>query len=136
MFPVIKASLAALALVLIAPAEAAETKSVTITQIDEHPALDACRKGVEDELKAQGIEVTWSYESAQGNPGTAAQIARKFVGQAPAAIVAISTPSAQTVVAATKDIPVIFTAVTDPVGAKLVADPKKPGGNVTGMSDL
>ena len=136
MFPVTKAALAALALVLIAPAEAAETKSVAITQIVEHPALDACRKGVEDELKAQGIEVTWSYESAQGNPGTAAQIARKFVGEAPDAIVAISTPSAQTVVAATKDSPVIFTAVTDPVGAKLVADPKKPGGNVTGMSDL
>jgi putative ABC transport system substrate-binding protein len=136
MFPVTKAALAALALVLIAPAQAAETKSVAITQIVEHPALDACRKGVEDELKAQGIEVTWTYESAQGNPGTAAQIARKFVGEAPDAIVAISTPSAQTVVAATKDIPVIFTAVTDPVGAKLVGDPKKPGGNVTGMSDL
>jgi putative ABC transport system substrate-binding protein len=136
MFPVTKAALAALALVLIAPADAAETKKVAITQIVEHPALDACRKGVEEELKAQGIEVTWSYESAQGNPGTAAQIARKFVGDAPDAIVAISTPSAQAVVAATRDIPVIFTAVTDPVGAKLIADPKKPGGNVTGMSDL
>ena len=136
MFPVTKAVLATLALVLIAPAEAAEKKFVAITQIVEHPALDACRKGVEDELKAQGIEVNWTYESAQGNPGTAAQIARKFVGDAPDAIVAISTPSAQTVVAATKDIPVIFTAVTDPVGAKLVLDPKKPGGNVTGMSDL
>jgi putative tryptophan/tyrosine transport system substrate-binding protein len=136
MFPVTKAALAALALVLIAPAEAAETKKIAITQIVEHPALDACRKGVEEELKAQGIDVKWTYESAQGNPGTAAQIARKFVGEAPDAIVAISTPSAQTVVAATKDIPVIFTAVTDPVGAKLVADPKKPGGNVTGMSDL
>ena len=78
MFPVTKAALAALALVLIAPAEAADTKSVAITQIVEHPALDACRKGVEDELKAQGIEVTWTYESAQGNPGTAAQIARKL----------------------------------------------------------
>jgi putative ABC transport system substrate-binding protein len=136
MFPVTKAALAALALVLIAPADAAETKKVAITQTVEHPALDACRKGVEEELKAQGIEVTWSYESAQGNPGTAAQIARKFVGDAPDAIVAISTPSAQAVVAATRDIPVIFTAVTDPVGAKLIADPKKPGGNVTGMSDL
>jgi putative ABC transport system substrate-binding protein len=136
MFPVTKAALAALALVLIAPAEAAEKKTVAITQIVEHPALDACRKGVEEELKAQGFDVTWNYESAQGNPGTAAQIARKFVGDAPDAIVAISTPSAQAVVAATKDIPVIFTAVTDPVGAKLVADPKKPGGNVTGMTDL
>ena len=48
----------------------------------------------------------------------------------------ISTPSAQAVVGATKDIPVVFTAVTDPVGAKLVADLEHPGGNVTGMSDL
>ena len=51
-------------------------------------------------------------------------------------IVPISTPSAQAVVGATKEIPVVFTAVTDPVAAKLVADPKHPGGNVTGMSDL
>jgi putative ABC transport system substrate-binding protein len=136
MLPVTKAALAALALVLIAPAQAAESKKVAITQIVEHPALDACRKGVEEELKAQGIDVTWSYESAQGNPGTAGQIARKFVGDAPDAIVAISTPSAQAVVAATKDIPVVFTAVTDPVGAKLIANPEKPGGNVTGMTDL
>lgn len=48
----------------------------------------------------------------------------------------ISTPSAQAVVAATKDIPVVFTAVTDPVGAELVKDAKMPGGNVTGVSDL
>ena len=136
MLPVTKAALAALALVLIAPAQAAESKKVAITQIVEHPALDACRKGVEEELKAQGIDVTWSYESAQGNPGTAGQIARKFVGDAPDAIVAISTPSAQAVVSATKDIPVVFTAVTDPVGAKLIDNPEKPGGNVTGMSDL
>ena len=60
------------------------------------------------------------YESAQGNPATAAQIARKFVGEAPDVIVPISTPSAQAVVGATKDIPVVFTAVTDPLGAKLV----------------
>jgi putative ABC transport system substrate-binding protein len=136
MFPVTKAALAALALILIAPAEAAEKKTVALTQIVEHPALDACRKGVEEELTAQGFDVTWNYESAQGNPGTAAQIARKFVGDAPDAIVAISTPSAQAVVAATKDIPVVFTAVTDPVGAKLIDNPEKPGGNVTGMTDL
>lgn len=48
----------------------------------------------------------------------------------------ISTPSAQAVVGATKSIPVVFTAVTDPVGAKLVPNPEHPGGNVTGMSDL
>ncbi len=118
----------------------AEDIHVATTAIVEHPALDATRDGVRDELKEAGYEVgknlTFTYESAQGNPGTAAQIARKLVGDEPSVIVPISTPSAQAVVAATKDIPVVFTAVTDPVGAKLVGSLDKPGGNVTGMSDL
>jgi putative ABC transport system substrate-binding protein len=58
------------------------------------------------------------------------------VGENPTVIVPISTPSAQAVVAATQDIPVVFTAVTDPLDAKLVTNMEKPGGNVTGMSDL
>ena len=114
--------------------------TVAATAIVEHPALDATRDGVRDELAAAGFEVgknlTFLYETAQGNPATAAQIARKFIGEAPDVIVPISTPSAQAVVAATKDIPVVFTAVTDPLGAKLVSSMAKPGGNVTGMSDL
>jgi len=122
-----------------APASAADI-TVAVTAIVEHPALDACRDGIKDELAAQGFEdgknISFVYESAQGNPGTAAQIAQKFVGENPTVIVPISTPSAQAVVAATSDIPVVFTAVTDPVGAKLVSDAQKPGGNVTGMSDL
>jgi len=121
-------------------AAAQESVFVATTAIVEHPALDAARDGVRDELKANGYEegknLRFEYESAQGNPATAAQIARKLVGEKPNVIVPISTPSAQAVVAATKDIPVVFTAVTDPVGAKLVADAKKPGGNVTGVTDL
>lgn len=113
---------------------------VAVTAIVEHPALDACRDGIRDELKAGGYEdgkgFTFVYESAQGNPGTAVQIAQKFVGENPMVIVPISTPSAQAVISATQDIPVVFTAVTDPLGAKLVANLEKPGGNVTGMSDL
>ena len=123
----------------ISAASAADV-TVAVTAIVEHPALDACRDGIKDELEAAGFKdgenLTFVYESAQGNPGTAAQIARKFVGEAPTVIVPISTPSAQAVVSATSDIPVVFTAVTDPVGAQLVADMMKPGGNVTGMSDL
>jgi len=122
------------------PAARAADVTVAVTAIVEHPALDACRDGIKDELAAAGFKdgenLTFVYESAQGNPGTAAQIARKFVGEAPSVIVPISTPSAQAVVSATSDIPVVFTAVTDPVGAQLVADMAKPGGNVTGMSDL
>jgi putative ABC transport system substrate-binding protein len=123
----------------VAPALAADI-TVAVTAIVEHPALDACRDGIKDELKAQGFEdgnnIAFVYESAQGNPGTAVQIAQKFVGESPTVIVPISTPSAQAVVAATSDIPVVFTAVTDPLGAKLVSDLQKPGANVTGMSDL
>jgi putative ABC transport system substrate-binding protein len=122
------------------PAASAADVSVAVTAIVEHPALDACRDGIKDELEAAGFKdgenLAFTYESAQGNPGTAAQIARKFVGENPTVIVPISTPSAQAVIAATTDIPVVFTAVTDPVGAQLVTDMGHPGGNVTGMSDL
>jgi len=127
------------ALLPLAPASAADI-TVAVTAIVEHPALDACRDGIKDELAAQGFEdgknITFVYESAQGNPGTAVQIAQKFVGENPTVIVPISTPSAQAVVAATSDIPVVFTAVTDPLGAKLISNLEKPGANVTGMSDL
>jgi putative ABC transport system substrate-binding protein len=122
------------------PAFGQDKQSVAVTAIVEHPALDAARDGIRDELEAEGWVIggnlDFSYESAQGNPATAAQIARQLVGEAPDVIVPISTPSAQAVVAATKDIPVVFTAVTDPLGAKLVASLEEPGGNVTGMSDL
>lgn len=118
---------------------AAEQKSVAITAIVDHPALDAARKGIEDELKAAGFEpgkqIKYQYQSAQGNPATAAQIARKFVGDAPDVIVAIATPSAQAAVAATRSIPVVFTAVTDPVAAKLVPGWSASKTNVTGVSD-
>jgi putative ABC transport system substrate-binding protein len=121
-------------------AAAQDIKTVAVTAIVEHPALDAARKGIKDELAAagyvEGHNLDFLFESAQGSPATAAQIARKFVGEAPDVIVPISTPSAQAVVAATKEIPVVFTAVTDPLGAKLVSSLERPGGNVTGMSDL
>ncbi|MCR4378171.1 MAG: ABC transporter substrate-binding protein [Rhodospirillales bacterium] len=118
----------------------AADKHVAVTQIVEHPALDAVRQGVKDVLAEAGLSegngLKWSYESAQGNAATAAQIAKKFSGDAPDVIVAIATPSAQTMVAATSTIPVVFSAVTDPVGAKLVADAMHPGANVTGVTDM
>lgn len=124
---------------LILPAKAEEV-TVAVTAIVEHPALDAARDGVKEALAEAGYKegenLKFVYESAQGNPGTAAQIARQFVGDAPTVIVPISTPSAQAVVSATRDIPVVFTAVSDPLGAELVKDLQKPGGNVTGLSDM
>ena len=129
----------ALAMAIASPVSA-QQKSVAVTAIVEHPALDAVRDGVQDALKQAGYEpgknLKWQYQSAQGNNGTAAQIARKFVGDKPDAIVAIATPSAQAVVAATKDVPVVYSAVTDPVAAQLVASMEPTGTNVTGVSDL
>lgn len=133
-------ALAAAVSLNVATTALAADKHVAITQIVEHPALDAVRKGVKDVLAeagyVEGNGLKWSYESAQGNAATAAQIAKKFVGDAPDVIVAIATPSAQTVVANTKTIPVVFSAVTDPVGAKLVSDAMHPGANVTGVTDM
>lgn len=129
----------AAATAFVAPAEA-QTVKVAVTAIVEHPALDAVRDGVKDALEAAGYKVganlVFSYKSAQGNPATAAQIARQFAGEAPNVIVPISTPSAQAVAAATRDIPIVFSAISDPVGAQLVKNMDKPGGNITGLSDM
>lgn len=134
-------SLGGIALAVAAMSAAhAEQKSVAVTAIVEHPALDSVRDGIQAALKEAGFEagknLKWQYQSAQGNTGTAAQIARKFVGDQPDAIVAIATPSAQAVVAATRTVPVVFSAVTDPVAAKLVAGWEASHTNVTGVSDL
>ncbi|TAX32046.1 ABC transporter substrate-binding protein [Rhizobium leguminosarum] len=136
MRPILLALAATLALSL--PAKADDV-TVAVTAIVEHPALDAARKGVLDALTAAGYKegenLKFVFESAQGNPATAAQIARQFAGDEPNVIVPISTPSAQAV-SSTRDIPVVFTAVSDPLGAQLVKNMDKPGGNVTGLSDM
>lgn len=116
-----------------------DKKTVAITAIVDHPALDAVRQGVTEELAAQGYEqgknLTINYQSAQGNNATAGQIAKQFIADKPDVIVAISTPSAQPLVAGTKDIPIVFSAVTDPVTAKLVNNLNASGTNVTGASN-
>ncbi|SFM23283.1 ABC transporter substrate-binding protein [Marinobacter zhejiangensis] len=118
----------------------ADQKVVAITQIVEHPALDSVYQGVRDELGERGYtdgdNLQIMHESAQGNAAIASQIARKFVGESPDVIVAIATPSAQTVAAAARELPVVFAAVTDPVGAKLVASLEQPGANITGVTDM
>lgn len=129
----------AAAAALMGPACAAEV-TVAVTAIVEHPALDAVRDGVKDALAAAGYKdgenLKFIYKSAQGNVATAAQIARQLAGESPDVIVPISTPSAQAVVAATHDIPVVFSAISDPVGAQLIKSMKHPGANVTGLSDM
>ncbi len=117
----------------------ATAQSVAVTSIVEHPALDAIKDGVLEALTKAGYTepkgLKWQFQTAQGNTAIAAQIARKFVGDQPDVIVAIATPSAQAVVAATKTIPVVYSAVTDPIAAQLVSTMEPSGTNVTGVSD-
>nr|WP_233574928.1 ABC transporter substrate-binding protein [Pusillimonas sp. NJUB218] len=129
---------AVMALALALPALSG-AQSVAVTSIVEHPALDSLKDGVKAALEKAGFTedkgLEWQFQTAQGNTAIAAQIARKFVGDKPDVIVAIATPSAQAVVAATKNIPVVYAAVTDPVEAQLVPSFEPSGTNVTGVSD-
>lgn len=117
----------------------AAVKNVAITAIVEHPALDSIRQGVIEELAREGFvdgqNIKIDFQSAQGSAATAAQIARKFVGDKADVIIPITTPSAQPAVAATRVIPIVFSGVTDPVAAKLVKSWEPSGTNVTGISD-
>ncbi|OIT25642.1 ABC transporter substrate-binding protein [Glaesserella parasuis] len=113
--------------------------NVAITAIVEHPALDTIRQGVIEELAREGFvdgkNISINFQSAQGSTSTAAQIARKFVGDKTDIIIPITTPSAQPVVAATRSIPIVFSGVTDPVAAKLIKSWEPSKTNVTGISD-
>lgn len=114
-------------------------KQIGITQIVEHPALDASKEGFIEALKEGGFEdgknIKIDFQNAQGDTATTDTIAKKFVSEKKDLIFAISTPSAQAVYNATKDIPIVITAITDPVKAGLANDMKSSGTNVTGTSD-
>lgn len=112
---------------------------IGVTQIVEHPALDAARQGFMDELADQGYgdgKVIYDLQNAQGDFATAQAIAEKFVNSSVDLILAIATPTAQATANVTQKIPILITAVTDPVAAELVESILEPGTNVTGTSDL
>ena len=112
---------------------------IGLEQLIEHPELDSAREGFEERMKEKGYEdgknIEYEYKNAQGDNAITQQIAQNFVSDKKDIIVAIATPTAQAVYNATKDIPIVFTAVTDPVAAELVKTLEKPGTNVTGTSD-
>jgi putative ABC transport system substrate-binding protein len=131
------------ALALAAGITAASTQSVQrvdIAVMSDTPQLVEVHDGIISGLKKLGFvdgqNIRTDFKSAQGNFGTAQQIVRQFVGDEPAVIVPITTPVTQAAVAATNQIPIVFTTVTDPVKAKIVASVTKPGGNVTGVVDF
>ena len=120
-------------------AKAATAKvKIGINQFAEHPALDAVRIGFEEELKALGIEAEFDRKNAQADVPTATKISQKFAEDQVDLILAIATISAQSAKTATSEskIPVLFSAVTDPVSAELVASMDKPEGNLSGTTDM
>lgn len=108
---------------------------IGISQFAEHPALDDVRKGFEDELKSLGVNTDITYKNSQGDTGVAGVIAQKFVSDKSDLIFGIATVSAQAAKQSTDKIPVLFSAVTDPVNSQLVKTMDKVGGNVTGTTD-
>ena len=114
--------------------------NVGIVQLVEHPALDAANKGFIDGMASKGYKegqnVVYDRQNAQADQSNLQNIAQRFVSNKVNLICAIATPAAQTVANATPDIPIVGTAITDYVVAKLVKDNKKPGTNVTGTTDM
>ncbi|MEH7121944.1 ABC transporter substrate-binding protein [Bacillus sp. JJ1773] len=119
--------------------EAEKTVKVGIIQLVEHPSLDAAREGFVAAIKDAGYEegknLKLDYQNAQGDMNNNMSIAQNLVADQNDVILAIATASAQAVVQSTNEIPILFTAITDPVGAKLVESFENPGGNVSGTSD-
>ena len=112
---------------------------IGITQIVEHPALDAARDGfiaaLEEAGFKEGEDVVYDLQNAQGDFTNAISIAQKFKDDKVDLIVAIATPTAQAALQVNQEIPIVINAVTDPVAASLAKSWESSGNNLTGMSD-
>ena len=111
---------------------------IGISQFITHQSLDATREGFVDELAKQGYvegkNIEIDLQNAQGEQRNLKTISQQLA-ESSDVVLAIATPSAQSLANTTQTTPVIFSAVTDPVSAKLVESREHPGGNVTGISD-
>ena len=115
-------------------------KKVGIIQLIQHDALDQANKGFIDGLAEKGYKdgenIEIEQQNASGKQDTAQQIAGQFVSAKKDLIFAIATPTAQACYNATKDIPIVFSAVTNPVNDGLAKDWKSSDCNTTGTSDM
>lgn len=113
--------------------------TIGIVQIVEHPSLDTIRENIvaqlEDEGFVEGETVSIDYKNAQGDTNNLKTICQSFTANSCDLIIAIATPSAQAALGETTEIPIVFSAVTDPIAAELVDSMEEPGGNITGTSD-
>ena len=113
-----------------------QTYTIGASQFVEHPSLDAAFEGFKQALADQGLEVEYDFQSAQADQTNALTIAQSFSSDQVDLIFANATPSALTALQATKDIPIVFTSVTDAVSAGLVTAMDSPGDNITGVVDM
>jgi putative ABC transport system substrate-binding protein len=113
---------------------------IGVVQLVEHPALDASYQGFADALAAAGYvdgeNISIDYQNGQGEQANCQTIATQFASDKVDLVLAIATPAAQAAANVIKDIPILVTAVTDPESSSLVNSNEKPGGNVSGTSDL
>jgi putative ABC transport system substrate-binding protein len=125
------------ALVIFSGSASADTKIlVGISKIVAHPALDALERGIQDGIKKSFPHAVFDLQNANGEISTASSIAQKFKAEKVSVAVGIATPTAQALANTLKKIPVIFSAVTDPVDAGLVVSLTKGDKNITGISDM
>jgi putative ABC transport system substrate-binding protein len=128
--------LSVLAVVISCGAQKKDHFLIGISKIVAHPALDAVEKGIQDKLAELGYKCEFDLQNANGDPNAASTIANKFKASNVDVAVGIATPTAQALVGTLDKIPVVFSAVTDPVVAGLVPGLGASGTNVTGVSDL
>ena len=115
-----------------------KTVKVGVLQYVSHPSLDLIYKGIQDGLAEEGYkadDIKIDFMNAEGDQSKVATMSKQLVSNDNDVLIGIATPSAQGLAAATKDKPVVMGAITDPVGANLVKNLEKPGGNITGVSD-
>jgi len=115
-----------------------KTAKVGVLQFVSHPSLDLIYQGIQDGLAEEGYkgdQVKIDFMNSEGDQSKVATMSKQLVSNGNDVVVGIATPAAQGLASATKDLPVIMAAITDPVGANLVQNLEKPGGNITGVSD-
>ncbi|PUU86160.1 ABC transporter substrate-binding protein [Halanaerobium sp.] len=126
-------------LVLVSSLAGAQEYRIGISQFVEHPALDAAREGFITGLAEAGFSednIEFIEQNAQADFATAQSIAQQFKGENLDLILAIATPNAQAAANVITETPVLFTAVTDPEEAGIVESMERPGGNMTGTTDM
>lgn len=115
----------------------AESYKVGIAQYVSHPSLDATAQGIKDVLEESDFDIEVEEQNAQADQATMNNVVGGFAGDDELdAVVPIATPVAIAAASTIQDIPIVFSAVTDPVDAGLVPDWETPGENITGVSDM